>query len=562
MSTHQELEQMASSRIPPEEDDGNKEYKLRLTDDRPETMEHFASQMRYRLEEGFGEAIYTVGVTDSGGIIGLTDQEYNKTKEILDKVAQKMNYTLTQISCTTIEGSSPDPRKMYEFLIREKNPGKYVDIRVACAGQVDSGKSTLLGVLLSGSKDNGRGQARLSVFNYQHEVKTGQTSSVAQHILGFDSKGNPVNYGDEFGRKKSWPEIVHNSTKIVTFFDLCGHEKYLKTTILGLTSHSPDLTLILVGANMGLTRMSKEHIFLCLSLHIPFVVVITKIDICKDRQNVLAETEKSIKELLKAPGLRRIPYDVKTTDDVILSVKNIHSLSTVPIFHISSVTCQGVPLLLEFLNLCSKKPRLDQNANKVEFHVDQIFKVDGVGSVLGGELIQGKIKTGDRLIIGPNDGQYSTVQVRSIQCKRVGVTEVDSGCYVCLGIKRPETLRIHRGNVVLSLVDTPYQVKEFTAEIAVLKSHSTTIKVGYCPIVHTNSVRQSAKILAISNKQSTKGVVDNDQVLRTGDRATVKFRFYYHPEYVKVGFRILLAEGMVKIVGKITEITEEKLNVD
>lgn len=32
--------------------------------------------------------------------------------------------------------------------------------------------------------------------------------------------------------------------------DLCGHEKYLKTTIFGLTGLQPDYCMVLVGANM------------------------------------------------------------------------------------------------------------------------------------------------------------------------------------------------------------------------------------------------------------------------------------------------------------------------
>lgn len=35
-------------------------------------------------------------------------------------------------------------------------------------------------------------------------------------------------------KNKYWKEVVDKSTKVVTFLDLCGHEKYLKTTIFGL----------------------------------------------------------------------------------------------------------------------------------------------------------------------------------------------------------------------------------------------------------------------------------------------------------------------------------------
>ena len=47
--------------------------------------------------------------------------------------------------------------------------------------------------------------------------------------------------------KQDWREIVKKSSKIISFFDLAGHEKYLKTTILGLSSSIPDLCIITVS---------------------------------------------------------------------------------------------------------------------------------------------------------------------------------------------------------------------------------------------------------------------------------------------------------------------------
>ena len=69
-------------------------------------------------------------------------------------------------------------------------------IRVAVVGNVDAGKSTLLGVLTHGSLDDGRGTARLKLFRHKHEVESGRTSSVGNDILGFDSKGDIVNKPD------------------------------------------------------------------------------------------------------------------------------------------------------------------------------------------------------------------------------------------------------------------------------------------------------------------------------------------------------------------------------
>lgn len=66
---------------------------------------------------------------------------------------------------------------------------QFLDLRVAVLGNVDSGKSTLLGVLTQGELDNGRGRARLNLFRHLHEIQTGRTSSISFEILGFNSKG-------------------------------------------------------------------------------------------------------------------------------------------------------------------------------------------------------------------------------------------------------------------------------------------------------------------------------------------------------------------------------------
>lgn len=51
-------------------------------------------------------------------------------------------------------------------------------------GNVDAGKSTLLGVLTHGELDNGRGYARQRLFRHKHEMESGRTSSVGNDILG------------------------------------------------------------------------------------------------------------------------------------------------------------------------------------------------------------------------------------------------------------------------------------------------------------------------------------------------------------------------------------------
>ena len=48
-------------RLPPEPEQGNVEYKLKLINPSSERFEHLVTQMKWRLKEGHGEAIYQIG---------------------------------------------------------------------------------------------------------------------------------------------------------------------------------------------------------------------------------------------------------------------------------------------------------------------------------------------------------------------------------------------------------------------------------------------------------------------------------------------------------------------
>ena len=123
---------------------------------------------------------------------------------------------------------------------------QYIDLRVSVLGSFDVGKSTLLGVLTQGELDNGRGRARLNMFRHLHEIQSGRTSSISHEILGFDSEGRSIDYTN----CKTAEEICDNSSKVITFIDLGGHQKYLKTTIYGLTGYSPHYAMLVVKHNL------------------------------------------------------------------------------------------------------------------------------------------------------------------------------------------------------------------------------------------------------------------------------------------------------------------------
>ena len=55
-----------------------------------------------------------------------------------------------------------------------------------------------------------------------------------------------VNKPDSHGGCLDWTKICERSSKVITFIDLAGHEKYLKTTVFGMTGHMPDFCMLMV----------------------------------------------------------------------------------------------------------------------------------------------------------------------------------------------------------------------------------------------------------------------------------------------------------------------------
>jgi GTPase len=188
-------------------------------------------------------------------------------------------------------------------------------------GNVDAGKSTLLGVLTKGGLDDGRGKARVNLFRHQHEKESGRTSSVGMEILGYSSTSIPVLTPHASGRTLTGEEISEKSAKIISFIDLAGHERYLRTTVFGLTGCAPDYVMLMVGANAGLVGMSKEHLGIVVSLGVPVMVIITKIDMTP--KNILDDTETQLLKVLKGGGCRKTPMFINNMDDVVItSVSN------------------------------------------------------------------------------------------------------------------------------------------------------------------------------------------------------------------------------------------------
>ncbi|XP_071869395.1 GTP-binding protein 1 [Bombus fervidus] len=491
-------------------------------------------RLRERVQDGGSETIFDIGIGEDGSEDGLKEDEYEASVATLQSLAATL-----EADCVLLRQSKVDQGLIGQYLVRRRlDRQDFLEIRVAVVGNVDAGKSTLLGVLTHGELDNGRGLARQKLFRHKHEAETGRTSSVGNDILGFDSVGNVVNK-PEHG-SLDWVKICEKSSKVITFIDLAGHERYLKTTVFGMTGHAPDFGMLMVGANAGIVGMTKEHLGLALALSVPVFVVVTKIDMCPP--NILQENLRLLIRILKSPGCRKVPVTVKTPDDVVVSATNFVSERLCPIFQVSNVTGENLNLLKMFLNLLTAR-MISHEDEPAEFQIDDTYSVPGVGTVVSGTTLKGVIKLNDTLLLGPDPlGRFIPIAVKSIHRKRMPVREVRGGQTASFALKKIKRSQIRKGMVMVAPALNPQASWEFEGEILVLH-HPTTISSCYQAMVHCGSIRQTASIISMSQ-----------DCLRTGDKALVRFRFIKHPEYIKPGQRIVFREGRTKAVGNVVKL--------
>ncbi|KHJ79295.1 hypothetical protein OESDEN_21062 [Oesophagostomum dentatum] len=88
----------AENRLPPEMELGNIEYKVKLVNPSSSRLQHLITQMKWRLREGQGEAIYEVGVEDGGQMSGLSDVEMEASLTTLRTMASALGASMVIVS--------------------------------------------------------------------------------------------------------------------------------------------------------------------------------------------------------------------------------------------------------------------------------------------------------------------------------------------------------------------------------------------------------------------------------------------------------------------------------
>lgn len=464
-------------------------------------------------------------------------------------------------------------------------------VAIAVGGSVDSGKSSLVGVLISSTLDDGNGSARKLVAKHPHEIKSGRTSDISTRMYNIPDKNAAV-----------------------TLVDLCGHETYLKTTTFGVSGHFPDYAFLIVSANRGVLLMTKQHLRLMLSLSVPIIIIVTHVDIAPEdiyRKTLegigktcimmggrLATTNcvndfndqtKTGEELLKMEEsiaetvLKTITSisDGKQTVFPIISVSNksgffIKSvkkiISNLPIRQFwlpggEEAVLNNKLVKLFRISLEKQKEGLSSILPKYKefnggvFYVDCVYNPPGIGMVVTGINRGDSLKPTDFLYMGPFGKEFKKIRVKSLHnnCRENALVldDHDRGCINFAIADKSDLKReqIGKGIVLLNSMNLVKNVcYRFKAVITLFtKTDETiTLKTGYSPVIHLYTIRQSARMIIDPSENNGHDIITFDGKSTTVVIATFKFK--QNPEFIEPFNRFVLRSGSIQGIGLITSI--------
>lgn len=608
--------QIENSRLEPENEYGNVEYKLRLTNPTSERIERLVTQLKWRIREGQGEAILFLGVKDDGCFVGLTPEEVKLSLQTLERMSAKIGANMTIVrekiiepepiestsaetkpncknkisrnnsgsrhkenvqkipsigatasnvlfpgSCdsfnTSVETKSKKTsirsskryqpvRKVIQCLFKRKTHDISEELRVAVLGPTESGKSSLLGVLSHGEYDNGRGSARLNLFRHRHEVQSGQTSSISQEIFGLTSSGQPLTYNTCLTTE----EIIESSSRIVTLIDLAGHQRYLNTTLFGLGSYSPELLLIVVSAVSPVTDVITDNISLALGMEKSVAIVINKVDLVSkdDQYSCYDEITRALSML--HPEIT--PFQVTSLNEAITAGSKLkNDPRTLPIFFTSCVTGTGMSSLYSFFNEIS--PELGANnlnyaiSRSSELQVDGTFDVPGIGTVVSGLMIEGTIREGDEMLLGPDDrGNFSNVVIVSLQRHKIPCNYARAGQKCTMAISTSSGIKVRRG-MVMKEVDNDWKQNfsvclQFRANLRFITNEHHKLGPGSQVSAYVGNVKQTCSIIDIR---------------KTSENSWhIGFKLTKRPEYIREGSKIIIRHAFTKALGVVDSVDQ------
>lgn len=274
---------------------------------------------------------------------------------------------------------------------------------IGLAGHIDHGKTTLTGALTGVDTDRLKEEKERSV-----SIEPG----FAPFILSEDMN--------------------------VSIIDVPGHERFVRQMIAGIAGI--DLVIPVVAADEGVMPQTREHLEILSLLGIErSIIVITKADLVEEE--MLELVKEDIFEYIIGTGFEGSRLQV-----------------------VDSKTGRGITELKESIKDFLLEVPTRNKVGPFRLPIDQVFTMQGHGTVVRGTIFDGELREGEKVVIEPKG---IDARVRQIQSHSEKVSQAYAGQRVAINLAGIDREDIERGQVV---VNSDYYTATSTVDLSIVKA--------------------------------------------------------------------------------------------
>ena len=352
-------------------------------------------------------------------------------------------------------------------------------MNVGTIGHVDHGKTTLTAAILNVLSGKGG--------EYGANVKAVEDIDKAP-----EEKARGITIS--LSHSEYWTPNRHYA-----HIDAPGHADYIKNMITGAAQM--DGAILVVAATDGAMPQTREHVLLARQVGVPNIIVfLNKCDMVQDEE-MLMLVEEELKELLAAQGYNDAP---------VIKGSGLKALEDP-----AGEYGQKVLELVDTMDTYFPMPERELDKPFL-MPVEDIFSIEGRGTVVTGRVERGAIKVGGEIeIVGIKDTTKTTVTGVEMFNKSLDAAQAgDNAGILIRGTKKED---VHRGQV-LAAPGSVSPHTDFEAEVYVLSKDEggrhTPFFTGYKPQFYVRTTDVTGEVT----------LADGVEMVMPGDTATFKVK--------------------------------------
>jgi selenocysteine-specific elongation factor len=281
--------------------------------------------------------------------------------------------------------------------------------------------------------------------------------------------------------------------------DVPGHEKFVKHMVAGVWGI--DLVALIVAADEGVMPQTREHLDICQLLGVKRgLIVLTKADLVEP--DLLDLVREEVAEAVKATFL-----------------------NGAPVLPVSSVTGEGLPLLISTLDRLAVEAEERSSEGLFRLPIDRAFVMKGFGTVVTGTMVSGCLSLGEQVEVLPS-GLVS--RVRTLQVYNQAAERAFSGQRTAVNLQGLETSVIERGDVLVR-PGTLSSTRMLDAHLDYLRNARIPLKHRAQLRFHTGTSLTMASVFLLDRDEMAPGEggfvqirLDRPVVALPGDRFVIR----------------------------------------